>query len=60
MAVRENEQRAQAIGYNTRLYKMLVFVIGVSLWGLAGALYCMYICFAIFIMCTLRFRATSS
>jgi len=46
MAVRENEQRAQAIGYNTRLYKMLVFVIGGIFMGLAGALYCMYICFA--------------
>jgi branched-chain amino acid transport system permease protein len=46
MAVRENEQRAQAIGYNTRLYKMLVFVIGGFFMGLAGALYCMYICFA--------------
>lgn len=46
MAVRENEQRAQAIGYNTRLYKMVVFVIGGFFMGLAGALYCMYICFA--------------
>jgi branched-chain amino acid transport system permease protein len=46
MAVRENEQRAQAIGYNTRLYKMAVFVIGGFFMGLAGSLYCMYICFA--------------
>ena len=46
MAVRENEQRAQAIGYNTRIYKMAVFVIGGFFMGLAGALYCMYISFA--------------
>jgi branched-chain amino acid transport system permease protein len=46
MAVRENEQRAQAIGYNTRFYKMAVFVIGGFFMGMAGALYCMYICFA--------------
>ena len=46
MAVRENEQRAQSIGYNTRLYKVAVFVIGGSFMGLAGALYSMYLCFA--------------
>lgn len=40
------EQRAQAIGYNTRRYKMAVFVIGGFFMGLAGSLYCMYICFA--------------
>ena len=45
-AVRENEQRAQAIGYNVRLYKMLVFSIGGLFMGLAGSLYCMYINFA--------------
>lgn len=46
MAIRENEQRAQAIGYNTRMYKIAVFVLGGAFMGLAGALYCMYICFA--------------
>ena len=46
MAVRENEQRAQAIGYDTRRYKVAVFVIGGFFMGLAGSLYCMYICFA--------------
>ena len=46
MAIRENEQRAQAIGYDTRRYKMAVFVIGGCFMGLAGSLYCMYICFA--------------
>jgi len=46
IAIRENEQRAQAIGYSTRWYKVAVFVIGGAFMGLAGALYCMYICFA--------------
>lgn len=46
LAIRENESRAQAIGYNTRLYKMAVFVIGGLFMGLAGALYSTYICFA--------------
>ncbi|MEW6264137.1 MAG: branched-chain amino acid ABC transporter permease [Thermodesulfobacteriota bacterium] len=46
LAIRENEQRAQAIGYNTRLYKMAVFIIGGLFMGLAGALYSTYICFA--------------
>ena len=46
IAIRENEPRAQAIGYNTRLYKVAVFVLGGAFMGLAGALYCMYICFA--------------
>lgn len=45
-AIRENEERAQAIGYNVRLYKNLVFVVGGSFMGLAGSLYSMYICFA--------------
>jgi branched-chain amino acid transport system permease protein len=45
-AIRENEERAQAIGYNVRYYKMLVFVIGGLFMGLAGSLYSMYICFA--------------
>jgi branched-chain amino acid transport system permease protein len=45
-AIRENEERAQAIGYNVRYYKMLVFVIGGLFMGLAGSLYSMHICFA--------------
>ena len=46
VAIRENEQRAQAIGYNTRRYKIAVYVLGGAFMGLAGSLYCMYICFA--------------
>ncbi len=45
-AIRENEARAQAIGFDTRRYKTAVFVIGGLYMGLAGSLYSMYICFA--------------
>jgi len=45
-ALRENEERAQAIGYNTRHYKLAVFTIGAFFMGLSGSLYSMYICFA--------------
>ncbi|QGY38635.1 branched-chain amino acid ABC transporter permease [Pseudodesulfovibrio cashew] len=44
--IRENENRAKAIGYNVRLYKVAVFVIGGMFMGLAGSLYCMHINFA--------------
>ncbi|MDA3788108.1 MAG: branched-chain amino acid ABC transporter permease [Desulfobacula sp.] len=45
-AIRENEDRAQAVGYNVHLYKTLVFILGGIFMGLAGSLYSMYICFA--------------
>ena len=44
--IRENEMRAQAIGYNTRLFKIAVFTIGGLFMGLAGSLYSMFITFA--------------
>ena len=44
--IRENEVRAQAIGYNVRMYKIAVFVLGGIFMGLAGSLYCMHINFA--------------
>lgn len=44
--IRENETRAQAVGYNIRLYKVAVFVLGGAFMGLAGSLYCMHINFA--------------
>ena len=44
--IRENETRAQAVGYNIRLYKVAVFVLGGVFMGLAGSLYCMHINFA--------------
>jgi branched-chain amino acid transport system permease protein len=37
-AVRDNEVRAQALGYPTRRYKLMVFVISSALSGLAGSL----------------------
>ena len=46
LSIRENEERAQAIGFNIRLYKTLVVMIGGLFMGLAGSLYSMYIQFA--------------
>lgn len=43
--IRENEIRAQSIGYNTRLFKLILFVIGGAFMGLAGSLYTMFINF---------------
>ena len=37
-AVRHNEVRAQALGYPTRRYKLIVFVLSAALAGLAGSL----------------------
>lgn len=39
VAIRENETRAALLGYDPRLYKLLVFVIGGGVAGLGGALY---------------------
>ncbi|NIM97731.1 MAG: branched-chain amino acid ABC transporter permease [candidate division Zixibacteria bacterium] len=44
--IRENESRAQSIGYNTRLFKLIAFTIGGMFMGLAGSLYTMFITFA--------------
>jgi len=44
--IRENEIRAQSIGYNTRLFKLIVFAIGGMFMGLAGSLYAMFVTFA--------------
>jgi branched-chain amino acid transport system permease protein len=40
-AIRENEVRAEAIGYNVARFKLLAFVIGGAFSGLAGVLYAM-------------------
>jgi branched-chain amino acid transport system permease protein len=40
-AIRENEVRAQAVGYNVPRFKLLAFVIGGAFSGLAGVLYAM-------------------
>ena len=39
VAVRENEVRASLLGYDPRLVKLAVFVVGSAIAGLAGALY---------------------
>jgi branched-chain amino acid transport system permease protein len=39
VAIRENEIRAELLGYDTRLYKVAVFTLGAGLAGLAGCLY---------------------
>ncbi|MBA5777990.1 branched-chain amino acid ABC transporter permease [Stappia sp. F7233] len=39
VAVKENEVRASLLGYDPRLIKLIVFVIGGAVAGLAGALY---------------------
>ncbi len=39
IGIRENEGRLKAIGYNTRNYRLLAFIIAGGLGGVAGALY---------------------
>src|SRR5437870_8961853 len=38
-AIRDNENRALALGYNTAMYKTFIFALSAALAGLAGALY---------------------
>jgi branched-chain amino acid transport system permease protein len=39
LAIRENERKAAALGYNPRAYKIVVFVVAAFFGGLAGSLY---------------------
>ncbi|MEM9061433.1 MAG: branched-chain amino acid ABC transporter permease [Pseudomonadota bacterium] len=39
ISIRENELRAELIGYDTRLYKLGIFTIGAAIAGLAGVLF---------------------
>jgi branched-chain amino acid transport system permease protein len=39
VAIRENETRAELLGYDTRVVKLVTFVIGAGLAGLAGMLF---------------------
>jgi branched-chain amino acid transport system permease protein len=41
VAIRENEVRAEAVGYNVPRFKLLAFVIGGAFSGVAGVLYAM-------------------
>ena len=38
VAIRENEQRAELLGYDVRKYRLATFCIGSALAGLSGAL----------------------
>ena len=40
ISIRENELRAELIGYDTRLYKLGIFTIGAAIAGVAGVLFC--------------------
>ncbi len=40
VAVRENETRAELLGYDVRLYKLGIFAVGAGMAGLAGVLFC--------------------
>ena len=39
VSIRDNEARAQALGYDTARYKLIAFVLSAALAGLAGSLY---------------------
>lgn len=39
VAIRENESRAEAMGYGVKTYKMLVFMVSGAVTGIAGCLY---------------------
>lgn len=45
LAIRENESRASALGYDTRLFKIMVFVLSGTITAIAGALYGMLLNF---------------
>ncbi len=46
LAIRDNERKAQVLGYNPRAYKLAVFVVAMFFGGLAGALYAPFAGFA--------------
>ena len=46
LAIRENEERAIALGYDTTRFKVLAFVISGAMTGLAGALYALSLQFS--------------
>ena len=39
VAIRENPERAEILGYDIRLYQLVVFVVGSMLAGMSGVLY---------------------
>ena len=46
LAIRENERKASALGYNPRVYKIVAFVVAAFFGGLAGSLYAPFAGFA--------------
>ena len=40
VAIRENELRAELIGYDTRFYKLALFIIGGAIAGAGGVIFC--------------------
>ncbi|MEI6208633.1 MAG: branched-chain amino acid ABC transporter permease [Desulfuromonadales bacterium] len=46
LAIRENEERALAVGYNTRYFKIMAFAMSGGITALAGALYAISLHFA--------------
>ncbi len=42
VAIRENPERAEMLGYNVRFYQLVVFVIGSVLAGMSGVLYTLW------------------
>ena len=46
VAIRENEDRAAALGYNARVFKIAAFVASAAVTGIAGGLYALFLNFA--------------
>ena len=40
VSIRENELRAELLGYDVRFYKLAIFAVGAGIAGLAGVLFC--------------------
>ncbi len=57
VAIRENEARASLLGYDPRFYKLIAFMIGGGIAGLAG---CLYTLWGAFISPTIFGLATSA
>lgn len=43
VAIRENEQRAEAIGYSVKAYKLMVFMVSGAVTAVAGCLYVFFV-----------------
>lgn len=44
-AIREDEQLARSMGYNTKHFKSIIFVVSAAMSGIAGAMFASYIAF---------------